>query len=348
MHIERPDGSRIIVVVNVAPVRNERGNVTGAINCFYDVTERKRVEEALRESVRQCQLAEETLRDSEARLRLANEELESVVQRRTATLRYLSAKLMRVQDEERRRIARNLQDSLGQYLEIAKMNLKVLSLSATTEQAESLSAALESVERSMVETRTLSCLLHPLLLEDSGFASAARWYADEFGKRSNIEVKLNLADDLDRLPQLAEIALFRILQESLTNVHQHSGSTSVEINLSLTKNQALLSVRDFGRGMPHELMQGSDLSHVGVGLSGMRERVADLGGSFTIESNSHGTAIIVALPLNAEHSKPEGLVEPGDDLGLVPRKRQERQRVRERRAKHFTRRLRETPSSERE
>jgi PAS domain S-box-containing protein len=177
VHIERPDGSRIIVVVNIAPVRDARGKVTGAINCFYDVTERKQVEEALRERVRQRRLAEEALRDSEARLRRANEELESVVQRRTAALRHLSAKLIRVQDEERRRIARNLHDSLGQYLEIVKMNLKLLSRSATTEQAELLSAALESVERGLVETRTLSSLLHPPLLENGGFASAARWYA---------------------------------------------------------------------------------------------------------------------------------------------------------------------------
>jgi len=314
VHIEQPDGSRIIAMVNIAPLRGERGEITGAINCFYDVTERRRVEEELRESVRQRELAEEALRDSEARLRRANEELESVVQKRTAALRHLSAKLMRVQDEERRRIARNLHDSLGQDLSIVEMNLKRLSRSATTEQAELLSAALESLESSIVGTRTLSSLLHPPLLENVGFAAAARWYANEFGKRSNIKVKLNLPDGIDRLPQLAEIALFRILQESLTNVHRHSASSSVEISLSLDQKQALLSVRDFGRGMPNELMEGSELcSHVGVGLSGMRERVADLGGSFNIESNSHGTAIIVALPINTQHSKPEG---PGMDLAV--------------------------------
>ena len=305
VHIERPDGSRIIAIVNIAPLRDERGEVTGAINCFYDVTERKQAEEALRESVSQRRLAEEALRDSEARLRRANEELESTVRRRTSTLRQLSARLMRVQDEEHRRVARNLHDSLGQYLATVKMNLDLLKRSATSDQAELLSAALESVDRSIVETRTLSCLLHPPQLENGGFASAARWYAGEFGKRSNIEVKWNLPDAIDRLPHLAEIALFRILQESLTNVHRHSGSSSVEISLSLTKNEARLSVRDFGRGMPHELREGPELtgSHVGVGLSGMRERVADLGGSFRIESDSHGTAIIVALPIDAEHSR---------------------------------------------
>jgi signal transduction histidine kinase len=127
------------------------------------------------------------------------------------------------------------------------------------------------------ETRTLSCLLHPPLLDEVGFASAARWYTDEFAKRSGIEVKLDLPDGIDRLPELTEIALFRILQESLTNVHRHSGSSSVEIGLTVTDNRALLSVQDF-------------------------ERVTDLGGSFDIESDSHGTAIIVAFALAAQPS----------------------------------------------
>jgi PAS domain S-box-containing protein len=305
VHIERPDGSRIIVIVNIAPLRGERGEVTGAINCFYDVTERKQAEEALRDTVTERRRTEEALRDSEARLRHANEKLESVVERRTATLRRLSATLMRVQDEERRRFARNLHDSLGQYLTSVKMNLDTLSRSAPTEQqAELLSAALESVERSIAETRTLSCLLHPPLLDEVGFVSAARWFTEEFAKRSGIEVKLDLPDATDRLPDLAEIALFRILQESLTNVHRHSGSSSVEISLTVAGNHAVLRVRDFGHGMPLELKEGSDLNgnHVGVGLSGMRERVADFGGSFAIESNAHGTTIIVALPLTAQLS----------------------------------------------
>jgi len=285
VHIERPDGSRIVVIVNIAPWKSPRGEIIGAINCFYDVTERRRTEQALN--------------DRDARLRLVNEELESLVEKRTASLRHLSAKLMRVQDEEKRRFARNLHDSLGQLLVNAKMNLEMLTSSATAEQRNRLSAALESVEQSIVETRTLSFLLHPPLLDEVGFASAARWYTDEFAKRSGIEVRLDLPDGMDRLPQLAEIALFRILQESLTNVHRHSGSSSVAIELAVRDNEALLRVRDFGRGMPAELIESSDLdgNRVGVGLSGMRERVSDLGGKFTLESNRHGTAITATLPL---------------------------------------------------
>ncbi len=301
VHIERPDGTRIIVIVNIAPLKDDQGEITGAINCFYDVTERKKAEEALHENVIKRGRAEEALRENEVQLRLANEKLESDVQQRTASLRQLSARLMRSQDEEHRRIARNLHDSLGQYLTSIKLNLESLSRSDAPNKNEVLSAALESVERSIAETRTLSCLLHPPLLDEVGFASAASWYTDEFAKRSGIKVNLALREGVDRLPELAEIALFRILQESLTNVHRHSGSSSVEIGLTVTENRALLSVRDFGRGMPAPLRQGFDLNggHVGVGLSGMRERVTDLGGSFNIQSNSHGTAIIVALPLAA-------------------------------------------------
>ena len=308
VHIERPDGSRIIVIVNIAPLTNDRGAITGAINCFYDVTERKRAEAALLESDTQRRRAEAALLESETRLRFANEELESTVHRRTAAFRQLSAKLLRLQDEERRRIARDLHDSLGQYLASIKMNLDSLSRSAEPNQARLLSAALKATEQSIAETRTLSCLLHPPLLDEVGFASAALWFTAEFAKRSGINVKLKLPEANDRLPEETEIALFRILQESLTNVHRHSGSPSVEISLAVAEDRAVLNVRDFGRGMPAELKQRSTLStsHVGVGLSGMRERVTDLGGSFVVESNSQGTTIIVDLPLNAQPSDKAG------------------------------------------
>ena len=306
VHIERPDGSRIIVIVNIAPLKDNRGKITGAINCFYDVTERKQAVEALREIVAERGLAEEALRENEAQLRLANEKLETVVQKRTGSLRHLSAKLMRLQDEEHRRIARNLHDSLGQYLASIKMNLELLSHPDAPNKDEVLSSALESVERSIAETRTLSCLLHPPLLDEVGFASAAHWYTDEFAKRSGIKVKLDLPEGLDRLPELAGIALFRILQESLTNVHRHSGSSAVEVYLKATKHHAVLTVRDFGRGMPAQLVQGSHTNgdHFGVGLSGMRERVNDLGGNFEIQSGRDGTAITVSIPLAAETSDP--------------------------------------------
>jgi len=299
VHIERPDGSRVIVIVNIAPLKNEHAEVIGAINCFYDVTQRKQAEEALRESVAERIRAEEGLR-------LANEKLESMVQKRTAALRHLSAKLMRSQDEEHRRIARNLHDSLGQELTSIKLNLESLSRSDVSNKDEVLSSALASVERSLAETRTLSCLLHPPLLDEVGFASAARGYTDEFAKRSGIKVTLDLPEGLERLPELEGIALFRILQECLTNVHRHSGSSVVEISLKPIDHQVVFAVRDFGRGIPAELISGSSQTngnHFGVGLSGMRERVNDLGGKFEIQSGGDGTAILVSIPLASDAGK---------------------------------------------
>jgi PAS domain S-box-containing protein len=300
VHIERPDGSRVIVIVNIAPLKDEGGEVIGAINCFYDVTERKKAEDALRQSVADRLQADQALR-------LANEELESLVQKRTSSLRHLSAKLMRSQDDERRRISRNLHDSLGQYLTVIKMNLESLRGSDAPNQDEVLSATLESAERAISEIRTLSCLLHPPLLDEVGFAAAARWYTDEFAKRSGIKVKLDLPEGLDRLPDLEAIALFRILQESLTNVHRHSGSSAVEISLTASDHHAVFTVRDFGRGMPAGLINGSQTNgdRFGVGLNGMRERVNDLGGKFEIQSGRDGTTVTVSIPLAIDSSDAE-------------------------------------------
>lgn len=302
VHIERPDGSRVIVIVNIAPLKDDQGEIIGAINCFYDITERKKAEETLRQSVGDRLRVTKALRENEIRLRSANEELESVVEKRTASLRRLSIQLMRSQDDERRRIARNLHDSLGQHLASIKMNLDSLNSDATEKGV--LIAALKSVQQCISETRTLSSLLHPPLLDEVGFSSAARWYTDEFAKRSGIKAKLELPDEgIERLPELVRIALFRILQESLTNIHRHSGSPSVEVRLKVN-HQAVLTVRDFGRGLPEELLQEPQTNgqHFGVGLSGMRERVNDLGGTLEIESSGNGTLITVAIPLETETS----------------------------------------------
>jgi signal transduction histidine kinase len=199
-------------------------------------------------------------------------------------------------------MARNLHDSLGQYLASIKMSLE--SLSSDAPDRDILSTTLKSVEQCISETRTLSCLLHPPLLDEVGFSSAARWYTDEFAKRSGIKAELELPDEgIERLPESVRIALFRILQESLTNVHRHSASPSVEVRLKVN-HQAVLTVRDFGHGLPFELIQGSQTNgeHFGVGLGGMWERVNDLGGTFEIQSSGNGTLITVSIPLATETS----------------------------------------------
>jgi signal transduction histidine kinase len=216
-------------------------------------------------------------------------------------VRRLSGRLLKIQDEERRHIARELHDSVGQSLAGLKMNLDHASSIAPSAGAlrESLAMATELAQDSIDETRTLSYLLHPPLLDDFGFASAAKWYVDGFVKRSKIAAQLDVAKDFDRLPSEVELALFRVLQESLTNIHRHSGSPSVEITARRTARVVTLCVTDHGKGMPAELLERfrKTRGSGGVGLAGMRERVDELGGSLTLRSSERGTTLDVAIPL---------------------------------------------------
>jgi signal transduction histidine kinase len=235
---------------------------------------------------------------AEAALRTARDTLESIVQERTAALCRLSAQLLSVQDEERRRIARELHDGLGQYLAAAKITLDTLVI--TQPETESyLSEVEQLLARAITETRTLSHLLHPPLLDAAGLTSAATWYVEGFGKRSGIQAKLTLPKKLGRLPTSVETALFRIMQEALTNVHRHSGSAKVEVALEVEKNLALLAIRDFGKGIPKKTLELflEAGTNVGVGLAGIRERVKELGGSFDVQSSKKGTTLKVSIPI---------------------------------------------------
>jgi len=254
----------------------------------HDVTGRKQVEALLEES---------------------KSLLQSLVEQRTGELRKLSVELIKSQDEERRRIARELHDSFGQDLASLKINLDQIAAAGSAlnvrqeESAELVSDCLRTVQRCIVETRTLSHLLHPPLLDEAGFASAARWYVEEFARRSKIDVRLELPEELPRLMPTLELALFRALQETLTNVHRYSGTPSVDIDLAMDAEAVILTVRDYGRGIPHETLR-TFREHgpgVGVGLSGMRERMNELGGSLEIASDHSGTTVSAKLPL----SKPE-------------------------------------------
>jgi two-component system, NarL family, sensor kinase len=238
-------------------------------------------------------------KQAEEGLRTAHAQLESVVEQRTAALRQLSARLLHIQDEERRRIARELHDSLGQYLTAAKINVDILMGSPEEVSREMLGEARELIEQALAETRTLSHLLHPPLLDEAGFDSAAHWYVDGFAKRSGIQVSLDIAADLQRLPSAVEIALFRVLQESLTNVHRHSGSDSVEIRLHRNHSDVELHITDHGRGLPPDVLQRFETtgSNVGIGLAGMRERVKELGGQMKLRSAPDGTVLMIKIPI---------------------------------------------------
>ena len=259
----------------------------------------------VREHLQQRQAAEEALRR-------AHDALETLVEQRTAAVRRLSVKLIRVQDEERRRIARELHDSLGQDLTAAKISLDMLAQEWESDSAH-FQDARKLVDRCISDTRTLSHLLHPPLLDEAGFVSAARWYVEGFGRRSGITTTLELPEHLRRLPRGAETALFRILQEALTNVHRHSGSRAVDVRVTEDPAKVVLSVKDFGRGVPGEILDRFwKTGNVGVGLAGIRERLKELGGSLEIESNLDGTLLRATVPIAAsksdEHEPADGVL----------------------------------------
>ena len=234
---------------------------------------------------------------SEEALRRAHDALESLVEQRTMALRRLSVKLLRVQDEERRRIARELHDSLGQDLTAAKITLDMLAQEYTL-NSKHLQDARSLVDRCICDTRTLSHLLHPPLLDEAGFLSAAKWYVDGFGQRSKISTKLDLPSHIDRLPRRTEVALFRILQEALTNVHRHSGSRAVHVWVTTDELSVVLKVQDFGKGIPRETVDRFwKTGNVGVGLAGIRERLKELGGRLELDSNVQGTMLKATIPV---------------------------------------------------
>lgn len=238
------------------------------------------------------------LTEREQLLQQSNDKLESQVEQRTSSLRQLSADLMRVQDAERRRIARELHDSIGQYLAAIKMNLARLQECLPDGDAQILADSEQVVDLCLSETRTISHLLHPPLLDESGLLSAAKWYLEGFSKRSGIEVVLQTHDNLGRLQQDIETALFRVLQESLTNVHRHSESKKVDITIRLDGEQALVTIRDYGRGFSAQQLQDvRNGRSLGVGLTGLRERIAALGGVLEVVSMEPGALIKVTLPL---------------------------------------------------
>lgn len=236
---------------------------------------------------------------AELALRRAHDALETQVEQRTEALRVLSARLMRIQDEERRRIARELHDSLGQYLAAAKINLDVLSSEKRNSSAAHLREAKSLIDRAIADTRTLSHLLHPPLLDEAGFGTAAKWFVEGFGSRSKIATMLEMPPNMHRLPSEIEIALFRILQESLTNVHRHSGSKKVEIRLTLDESKVSMIVEDHGKGMSGDVLArfAESGSNVGVGLAGMRERAKELGGTLEVHSGKKGTRLHVTIPI---------------------------------------------------
>jgi two-component system, NarL family, sensor kinase len=228
-------------------------------------------------------------------------QLESALVQHAAALQQLSRKLLKVQDDERRRVARDLHDHTGQTL--AALKMAAASFECKIQRGEDTAGVLCDIaslaDQALKEIRTTSYLLHPPLLDEVGFAAAAQWYVQGFGERSGINVTLDFAKVPERLPADVETALFRVLQESLTNVHRHSQSSSVAVCFLYRPEGVILEIEDSGRGIPAELLQrlSEGTADVGVGLAGMRERLAEFNGTLSINSNEGGTTLRAIVPL---------------------------------------------------
>jgi signal transduction histidine kinase len=205
--------------------------------------------------------------------------------------------LMQLQDEERRRIAREIHDSTTQTLSAVHLNLdRAKQIGGTTELGPLLDDSLALLDGAIKETRTLAYLLHPPMIDDLGLAHALAWFVRGFGERTGIDVRLEIEDDPGRLGRDIELALFRVAQEALANIHRHSGSAVARLRLLKDNESVTLIISDRGRGMAM-LPDTADSSPLGVGIAGMRERVRQLGGDFIVDSGRQGTTVRVVLPL---------------------------------------------------
>ena len=224
-------------------------------------------------------------------------------QRAEESLRRLNVRLLEMQDAERRRVSRELHESIGQYLSGVKMSLEVVRKSIP--QNALLAECVTILDKSIAETRSISQLLHPPILDEIGFASAARWYVDGFSQRSGVRVGMNFPKNFGRLPGDVELALFRVLQESLTSLHWHARSSNIEIAIRLGRGAIEMSLRSAG-----EVNADSDdgahngYTGLGLGIEGIRERVRDLGGQLKVQSDESGTLILTSLPVTDSAAGP--------------------------------------------
>jgi PAS domain S-box-containing protein len=268
----RKDGSRFYANVIITCIRDSEGKLQGFSKVTRDITERKRSEDAVRE---------------------------------------LSARLLRTRDEERRRLARELHDSTAQTLSALSLNLalikELVDLGGSPKASKAHAESVELAKAASQEIRTLSYLLHPPMLDEAGLLSALRWYVDGFVQRTGVSVELEVPSELERLSTELETALFRIVQECLSNIHRHSGSTTASLRMLKDAGQITLEVADEGVGLPSGAVgrNGAPVT-TGVGIRGMYERVRQLGGRLELKPGNPGTRIIAIVPVRNGMGRPNG------------------------------------------
>jgi PAS domain S-box-containing protein len=307
----RKDGTPLDVSLSISPLRDSTGKVIGASKIARDVTGRKRVERELHESEQRFRELADAL-DTQVQFR--TQELRrrnAEILQQSEQLRDLSGRLMFTQDEERRRIARDLHDSAGQNLAALAMNLGQIENNAKRDPArlsESIKYAEQLIQELTRELRTTSYLLHPPMLDENGLSSALRWYTDGLAQRSGLSIDLNIPADLERLAPDVELAIFRLVQECLTNIHRHSGSKNAVIRIACEPDKTYVEVRDHGKGMSPERLAEVQSQGVGVGIRGMRERVRQSHGVLTVDSNALGTKVIAVFPSKTAAPREDGML----------------------------------------
>lgn len=282
------DGKYLTALVTLSPLTDAGGTMTGIIGVSQDLSARKH--------------AEEQLRNAQAELEKRVQERTAELNRANKGLRDLSGRLMQLRDEERRRLARDLHDSVGQLLAAMSMNIAGVQsqshkLDLAGAEAVAENAAL--VKQISDEIRTISYLLHPPMLDEAGLATALQCYVEGFSQRSKIRISMEISNGFGRLTSELEIAIFRTVQECLTNIHRHSESSTAAIRIHQENGRVLVTVRDTRKGIPLELLPHINSDGGGVGFRGMRERLRLLGGSLKIDSTRSGTLVTMTLPLEA-------------------------------------------------
>jgi two-component system sensor histidine kinase UhpB len=294
------------ISLTISPVRDASGKIIGASKIARDITQRKRIERELRESEERYRTLADAL-DTQVQFR--TQELQrrnaEILQQRDQ-LRSLSRRLIQIQDEERRHIARELHDSAGQTLAALGMILAQLAQDVKNNPAQ-LAKDIEDAEGLVQhlnrEIRTTSYLLHPPLLDESGLSSALDWYVQGLKERSGLDIDLRIPENFERLPADMELVVFRLVQESLTNVHRHSASKTASIRVAREADRVIVEVQDKGSGMSAERLAEIQSKGTGVGIMGMRERLRPFDGELVVESNNEGTKIVATLLAKAFPAK---------------------------------------------